>query len=278
MRLPLLVLAVGVLLAGCARPASPGDPAPPLWNTTATGTHGMPAAPDPVDFPVAAVPRPIVLIGSPLVPVDLVGSEDEKVTAGSGRYSFTGVEPPTPGPTPVALPDGTATLPLIGVRDAVTAMSAGAREGEPLELVSAELGEADFQTDRGGLRLPAWRFRSGFGSVWAWPAVAPEAFWHLGEVRHAPHRATTSDGVRLEVELPAPPTPCPGEEPTAVEPVVTENAASVKVGVRMTGGDGGDGARNAMYRTQLYTVELKEPLGARLLVDDDNGVLPVGVR
>ncbi|WP_367135930.1 hypothetical protein [Saccharothrix sp. HUAS TT1] len=279
MRLPLSAVVLGVLLAGCAQPIGPGAQVPPVWTTTATpGEPVRPATPDPEGFPVAAVPRPIVLIGPPLELVDPVGSEQEKVAAESGTYSFTGAEPPTPGPTSVPLPGGAATLPLIGVRDALAAMSAGGRGGEPLELVDVELGTARFPTDRGGLELPAWRFRSGFGSVWAWPAVAPTAFWHLGGIPHALHRAVTSDGVELEVELPAPPLPCPGQEPITTEVVVVEGATSVKVGVRQPGPDGVGCARDAMYRSEKRTVTLKEPLGARLLVDEQNGVVPVEVR
>ncbi|MCE6997889.1 hypothetical protein LZG04_24265 [Saccharothrix sp. S26] len=273
MRLRLSALAVGaLLLVGCASKTPPTLPVD-HGTSTQTATSTVPPPP-PADFPVTAVPRPIVLFAPKLVTVRWAGSEQDKLSGGNG-YRFTGVEPPTPGPAPVVLPDGPATFPLIGVRDALAAMSEGARGGEPTEIVGVELGAAAFTTDRGPLELPAWLFRSSFGSLFAWPAVTPDAFWKRGEVIAGSHHAKTSDGVRLEVELGAPETPCEGDEPSTKEAVVTETGTAVVVGVR-TIGTVGDCARNAIYRPQYYPVTLAEPLGARLLVfADDNSVIPV---
>ncbi|NUT49708.1 MAG: hypothetical protein HOV94_20710 [Saccharothrix sp.] len=269
MRLPLLAVVLGLVVAGCVSAYTGPGPVEPDQRVV---------GPDPADFPVTAVPRPIVLLGSPLLTVETPGSEQEKIALEVGRFAFRGAEPPAPGPTSVALADGPATLPLIGVRDAVTAMSAQGREGEPVELVSAELGPTEFQTDRGLLPLPAWRFRTGFGSLLAWPAVAPEAFWRMGSVAITTSRATTSDGVRLEVDLPAPPTPCSGEKPRPSETSVREEAGFVVVGVRAVDSWNTDCAHNSMYRSERHEVTLREPLGARLLVDEANGVIPVAKR
>ncbi len=266
---------VGLVAAGCAGGGTAAEPALSLAPDLPTA----PATPAPagVDFPVTAVPRPIVLVGPAPVTVEWVGDEEEKVAQGHG-YRFTGDEPPTPGPATVVLPDGPATLPLTGARDALTAMSAGARGGESIEVVGVELGTAAFDTDRGPLELPAWRFRSAFGSVYAWPAITPEAFWKLGEVRVSHHRATTSDGLELQVELGAPDPPCPGHQPTVKEPVVTEGETSVRIGARTTGGPVGGCAQLAVYRPQWYAVRLTEPLGARVLVHEDGAVIPVATR
>jgi hypothetical protein len=266
MRLRLLALVL--LSAGCAANGSAELPIGP-------GAPNTPQVPAPVDFPVTAVPRPIVLVGPPLEWVTTVGSEDEKVTAGNGRFSFTGAEPATPVTTAVSLPEGVVTFPLIGVRDAVAAMSADAREGAALELVSVDLTTAQFRSDRGPVELPAWRFQTSYGSVAAWPAITPDAFWKFGEVGYAMHHATTADGLELTVELPAPAPPCPGEAETVVEPVVVEETTYVTVGVRTVSGGPGHCARDAMYRGRPYTVRLKQPLGNRLLVDENNGIIPV---
>lgn len=279
MRLRPLVVVLGLVVAGCAGGGNAA--APPLT----TGSDPISTAPAPpaaagVDFPVAAVPRPIVLVGPQRETVERAEGEKVKaLEAGfAGEFRFTGVEPPSPGSTSVVLPGGPATLPLIGVGDAVAAMSAGGRGGVPLELVGAELGTASFHTDRGPVELPAWRFRSVFGSVFAWPAITPEAFWKPGEVPLSNHSATTSDGVELQVELGAPFPPCPGGKPVFKEPVAIEGETSVKITVRMTGGPLGDCAHRLVYRPQSYTVKLTEPLGARLLVDENNGVMPVVTR
>ncbi|MFJ6672136.1 hypothetical protein ACIQMJ_13595 [Actinosynnema sp. NPDC091369] len=277
LRLSAAVLGVlGVLATGCAGTDRAAAPLTTSDLPTSTAAPTGPAAPGSLgaDFPVTADPRPIVLFEPKLVTAEWVGSGQEKLAQGHG-YRFTGVEPPTPGPVPVVLPDGPATFPLIGVRDALTAMSVGAREGEPAELVDVELGTAKFTTDRGPLELPAWLFRSSFGSRFAWPALTPEAFWKRGEPVVGTHHARTADGVELEVELGAPDTPCQGDEPSTKEPVVTETETAVVIGVR-TVGTVGDCARNAMYRFQYYPVRLAEPLGARLLVHEaDNSVIPV---
>ncbi|PSL58432.1 hypothetical protein B0I31_101650 [Saccharothrix carnea] len=268
MRLPLLVVALGVVVAGCAAVDRTTPPDLAIGSDLPAAVAPVPAG---VDFPVTAVPRPIVLFLPKLLTVEWMGLEEEKLAAG---YRFTGVEPPTPGPASVVLPDGPATLPLISVRDALAGMPGGARDGE-LELVSAELGTAEFNTDRGRLELPAWRFRSVYGSVYAWPAVTPDAFWKQGEVIDGSHHARTSDGVRLEVELGAPPEPCEGDPPATKEPVVTETETSVVIGVR-TVGTVGECARRAMYRFQYYPVTLSKPLGARLLVfEEDSTIIPV---
>lgn len=268
MRLSLLAVALGVVAAGCAGVDSATPPDLAIGSDLPAAVAPAPAA---VDFPVTAVPRPIVLFQPKLLTVEWMGLGEEKLAAG---YRFTGVEPPTPGPTSVVLPDGPATLPLISVRDALAGMPGGGRDGE-LELVSAELGTAEFNTDRGRLELPAWRFRSVYGSVYAWPAVTADAFWKRGEEIIGSHHARTSDGVRLEVELGAPDTPCPGDPPSTKEPVVTETETSVVIGVRITG-PVGHCARAAIYRSQYYPVTLSKPLGARLLVfEEDSSIIPV---
>ncbi|ROP40471.1 hypothetical protein [Saccharothrix texasensis] len=268
MRLRPSVVVLGSILAvaGCAGVDRAATPTLPIGSDLPASV-----APVAVDFPATAAPRPIVLFQPKLVTVEWQGLEEEKAATG---YRFTGVEPPTPGPTSVVLPDGPATLPLISVRDAVAALPGGGRDGE-VELVSAELGTAAFTTDRGRLELPAWRFRSSFGSVYAWPAVTPEAFWKRGEEIIGSHHARTTDGVRLEVELGAPPTPCRGDAPAVKEPVVTETETSVVIGVRTTG-PVGECARTAIYVPRYYPVTLAKPLGSRVLVfEEDGGIIPV---
>jgi len=61
----------------------------------------------------------------------------------------------------VTLPDGVATLPLIGASAAIDRMKADAGAAKdasvpPLAILGIELGTADYLTDRGTLTLPAW--------------------------------------------------------------------------------------------------------------------------
>jgi hypothetical protein len=269
MRLRLMTLLV--LLTGCGANSAAAPPMATLATSPPVGA---------VDFPVTADPRPIVLLGSPLVVVSGYQSDKEKMSAAGGRFAFTGAPPATPEPGPVELPGGTAVLPLVGVREAVTAMSEQGTGEDVLELATAEFSTEVFRTDRGGLVLPAWRFTTAAGSVLAWPAVEPSAFWRFGEHQPSIHSATTADGQALEVTLPAPPPPCEGEEPVVYEPVVTEGDVSVTIGLRtVSGGGAGRGCvQNDMYRMETYPVRLERPLGARLLLDEQQAVMPVETR
>ncbi|CCH34570.1 hypothetical protein ABZ816_40950 [Actinosynnema sp. NPDC047251] len=252
----LRVLALAVLLTGCA---SGGNTAAPLSTT-------------PDDFPATTAPRPIVLIGDLLQVVDGLRGDD-KVDSG---LNFTAQHPPTPQPAPVALPDGTRpTLPLIGSSDALNRMPRRTAPTTTSTLVSVEFGTAEFPTDRGPWTLPAWRFTSEAGSVLAWPALEPGAFWKPGEVRPAisTDQATATDR-ELTVSMPAAPAPCPGDAPARNEAVVQETAGTVTVGVR-TIGEVGNCARTLAVTTQPYRVPLAAPLGNRLLVDEQGGVIVV---
>ncbi|MBB5955296.1 hypothetical protein FHS29_001877 [Saccharothrix tamanrassetensis] len=285
----LRVLALAVLLTGCGT-ATHGDGTP--------GGQVRPAAPPPADFPVAASPRPIVLVGPVLAVVDGFASGDEKLGSHSGAFEFAGPHPATPEPARVTLPDGPATLPFIPVADALGAM---ARQAEvpaagppsatpptttpgagtttapapPVKLVAVEFGSAEFPTDRGRRALPAWRFTTEAGSVVAWPALRPDAFWKPGEVRPAIVAGPASGtGADLTVPMASAPDPCPGDAPARNEPVVAETRTAVAVSLR-TIGTVGDCPRTLVLKTQPYQVKLAEPLGNRLLVDGDGGVIAV---
>ncbi|MEU4740170.1 hypothetical protein AB0G02_06835 [Actinosynnema sp. NPDC023658] len=245
MGLTRLAVVVGALVtAGCAATAAStlsvgSDPTAP------THLPAQYAPPQPGDFPVTATPRPIVLFSPP-------------------------------GPASVPLPGGPATLPLIDVGAAVDAMSEGGREGPPQELVSAELSTAAYLTDRGPLELPVWKFRTAWGSDRMWPAVTPEAFWKGAEQSRMTFGATTSDGLELRVRFPEPSPPCPGEAPAVTEAVVTERPTVVEVRLRTVSGGGGTCVHAAILRgTKSYTVKLTEPLGARLLMDEEHRVVHV---
>ncbi|RKT72760.1 hypothetical protein DFJ66_6084 [Saccharothrix variisporea] len=264
------MLALVGLLAGCG--AHNGIGRGPTLPTEAAA---------PVDFPVDAKPRPIVLIGPRVEVVDGYRSDGEKVGAMEGGFEFVGTPPATPEPAQVTLPDGPAQVAFLPMADALQAVSAPPRgkgqQNAPVRLVSAEFGTAEFSTDRGRLPLPAWRFTTEAGSVLATPALAPDLFWKLGEVRPAVTTNATGDGVDLTVSMPAAPTPCPGDEPARNEPVVTESATAVTVTVR-TVGTVGDCPRTLALTLQPYPVKLASPLGNRLLVDGQGGVVAVTKR
>lgn len=265
----LLVLAVAAVLTGCGANHDSASPAP------------LSTSPTPVDFPVTAKPRPVVLLGSRVEVVDGYRSGEEKLGAAEGGFEFVGTPPATPEPATVTLPDGPARLSFVSAADALQAISAPPRgkgqQNAPVRLVGAEFGTAEFTTDRGRWALPAWRFTTEAGSVVATPALAPDLFWRLGEVRPAVTTSATGAGTDLTVSMPKAPEPCPGDEPARNEPVVTESETSVTVTVR-TIGEVGDCPRTLALVVQPYEVKLTEPLGNRLLVDGQGGVVAVTTR
>lgn len=259
-----LLLLCALLLAGCGVNSSEAGRLPPTGSAPAR----------PVDFPVDRRPRPIVLLGGQFAVERGFASDEEKLSAMSGSYELVGPPPPTPDPAPVALPDGTVTLPVLGAAEAVAAMSKPS-DRPPVRLVGVEFGTRWFRTDRGSLELPAWRFTTESGSTLARQALDPSAFWPASP---SPFGARAgADGLELEVTMPAPPRQCPGHPPVTAEAVVTEWATSVAVGTRITG-EVGDCAQTADLRLQTYRVALSAPLGARLLVDEQGGVVEVAKR
>ncbi|MEU5693632.1 hypothetical protein [Actinosynnema sp. NPDC020468] len=278
MTLRLLVLAV--LLAGCgasaqqpgAGTATPSDPTQASEETTVPGI-----APKDTGFPIDAKPRPIVLVGSPLVVDKGFHTDAEKADVGRGGFTFVGTPPKTPDPQDVQLPDGQVKLSLISALDAVRAMSVE-QVDNPVKLVKAEEGTYEFLSDRGKLALPSWRFTTESGTELVWPAPVPEAFWGMGinqPSTSAP--SATESGSTLEVVMESAPSPCPGDQPATAEPVVHESDKSVIVSVKING-EVGDCPRDLALHTQAYQVKLAKPLGARLLLDTGGGVVPVTKR
>ena len=284
------------LVAGCGRPA--GGPA--VGNNQAGGLADPgPEGLDPAvfqkwrDFPVGRTPRPILLIGAPLRETGY-HTGDAKLAVATGRYELAATLPPgQPASVPVTLPDGTFRLPVIsaeqaykGVRGSGSPGNAPGESPTPLRITRVELATAPFDTDRGGLDLPAWLFHApdSFEPL-AWPALRPEAFWRLGDLRSVGDTfdaRLAADGVTLTVTMPAPyPDACPGDPVYRHAPVVLESATAVAVGIRREVVTIAPGTRSdncgydAMLRTRKYTVKLAAPLGPRVLVGAEGG--PVAV-
>ncbi|GII24353.1 hypothetical protein [Planosporangium mesophilum] len=280
----LLAASAALLLAGCAHslPRTPvaRTPVPPA-------TDG-----DWRDFPVDRTPRPIVLLG-PVAKHAGYTSDEAKVAAVSGNLRLDTPLPAfLPGPRPVALPDGTRELPLIGAQDAFAELCAHpdvktVEQTTPLRITRVELGSTTFATDRGQVELPAWLFHpvDALGPI-AWPAVGPEVFWRAGAVPPTTlgHAALDPDGRTVTVELPAPGPPCPGEPITRSEPVTTSTRETVTIALRTvpTGAvahaEKGECISDMMLRTARYPVTLDAPLGNRVLLGEQGGVYAVQVK
>ncbi|ALG13168.1 hypothetical protein [Kibdelosporangium phytohabitans] len=205
-------------------------------------------------FPLDRKPRPIIVVSPP---------QQAKHT-----LTVTSAEQP-PATVPVALPDGTVELPTIPAAQAAAAASA---RGESELPVSASLTSAVFRTDRGEVTLPVWRF--GTSPAVEWPALDSAAFWKLGKVRvpvwgTAPAKLT---GLKLTVSLPYSPEPCPDSPAPQFRGVVTESGPTVMVHAAPAVPQ-----RCAPGRSDVrpFEVTLREPLGARVLVDGAGSAIAV---
>ena len=250
---------VGVLLAACTGggPVGGHDPLPAalqLWVT----------------FPVDASPRPIVLVDAPVNgPRGFYGSEKAKMAFASGMF-----DRPTRLPTG---PDTAGGYPITSADKAFDLLKSQAKDpaagGLRLTTSDVRLGTSTFLTDRGPKTMPAWLFSmaevEGAAAVLA---IAPEAQWFpaelasgqshdIGAIIGADNRTLTVNFVGAESE----------NGPCGVRYYVrlTESRTAVIVTVvsNPNANDTTTVCTLVGYQRQASAV-LKEPLGARVLVDD----------
>lgn len=300
-------LALVTSLTGCARGASgTGGPGAPGAPHDGAGV----AAPGPGDtgnpedalaawstFPVNRQPRPIVLVGPSLVVYAGYQTGTAKAAAMTGSYRLAVSLPPDPRPTPVDLPGGPATLPLIGAAAAIDRMKADVAgtppdpSVTPLAIVGIEFGTAPIATDRGTLTLPVWRVHTagelGPTTVLAvadsglaaragstGPAAAP------GQQASGAAKVS-ADGRHLTITAQESVPHCPGEPIYKTTAGVRESATAAVVVYARTQvsaiprDPGGSCALYLKLQPVTYQVDLATPLGNRVLVDTAGDPQPV---
>lgn len=303
-------LALVASLTGCARGVSgtggPGAPGGPHdgAGVAAPGPGGPGDTGNPEEalaawstFPVDRQPRPIVLVGPSLVVYAGYQTGTAKAAAMTGSYRLAVSLPPDPRPTPVDVPGGPATLPLIGAAAAIDRMKADVAGAQPdpsvtpLAIVGLEFGTAPIATDRGTLTLPVWRVHtadelgptivlavadSGLaaraGSTG--PAVTP------GQ-RASGAAKVSADGRHLTITAQESVPHCPGEPIYQTTAGVRESATAAVVVYTRTQvsavptDPGGSCALYLKLQPVTYQVDLATPLGNRVLVDTDGNPQPV---
>ncbi len=221
-------------------------------------------------FPVTASPRPLVLtqglVSGP--PGGFTTSEDKEAFL-SGALTGPPVLPPGP---PRA-----GGYPVVSAADALQALRAsGSGHASTVLVVTAvELGSATFETDRGSMALPAWRFSlRNVQNKAAVLAVAPSARFSPLPQSPSPISYPSvgahlgADGRTLTLMVagaPAGTGPCTADYAADVE----ESTATVAVAVRET--------RATLPPPGVFchldahprqtTVVLAAPLGARVVID-----------
>ncbi|MFC4015702.1 hypothetical protein ACFOY2_51420 [Nonomuraea purpurea] len=225
-------------------------------------------------FPESRQPRPVVLIGA-LPEVNKSGGYIARVRLGANLSSQA------PEAADVPLTDGTASIPQISpsaayeeLRQHMERRAAPGREGTVL---NAEHVTHEFLSDRGLIRLPAWRFQIAGGGSLTWPALSPQAFWRLGSV------SSSSKIMRASADRTKPEITVwmdsghgcgkQGDKRPAVR--ITETPDVVVVGTAKAPElPGRMCVSTADFRARPFTYALSSPLGNRGLLDEA-GHLPV---
>jgi hypothetical protein len=219
------------------------------------------------DFPVDANPRLWVFVGSVVFPDGGFRTGDAKLSFLKGDIVTT-----------VPLPDDVLSLIRAG-RHQVN----GPTESPPLVISGVMKSEADFSTDRGRVRLPAWGLNGSDikGHIWVLAPEVETQQWKPIEPRPpAPsltgggHRSFSSwletDGLTLHYEF-------TGGAPEHVEypdGLVMESDTAAVV-IPIVHDIGPPGPRRARGYKSEVVVHLGAKLGARVLMNLDASPIPV---
>jgi hypothetical protein len=256
------------LVAGCSVLSGPrtGDVGPPKDALAAWQ-----------DFPANANPRPIVLL-SGFPPNVTFSSNDAKIAVMCGKFKLDfQAASDVPKQATVTWSDGTSlAFPAIAAGDAYAAMSRALIADQsclsvaPLSVTAARFGPSGFQTDRGIAQMSAWLYTAtGAAGEFAYPAIAPSAFWGGGQSEGSIGGGATvsADGRSLNFSFIGGPTEGPCAEDYSGR--VAESSHAVAVAVESSPGRtvAGPQACDAVGHIRSVTVTLASPLGGRVVVD-----------
>ncbi|WP_344918317.1 hypothetical protein [Streptosporangium oxazolinicum] len=225
------------------------------------------------EFPYARDPRPIVIIDD--LPKSLGNAKP------ATRFTLrANLSDDPPESQEVLLHGDRVKLNQISATDAFDRLSEQLRRlpGEATTVVEARLNQLEWMTDRGSLSLPSWSFYTDKGGSVSWPAVTPDAFWRLGQIR----RSTAIDGVSLDssktslsFEMIAAPDPCGPAGGDHFEAGQLQSAVVIFTGEPITARSDCDGPAFAIQRS--VTVRIDQPLEGRVVVDQHGNPVPVSM-
>ena len=229
------------------------------------------------NFPVAAEPRPLVIVGPDYRPPSF--ESDKKVVAfGLGRWSV---------PKRMTLPHRTADGYAIryvgaaleelrasleqsaGEEELTTGLEPGTAEERAARpvIIDAKLDHASFATDRGVRSLPAWVVSfAGQSRPLILVAVASPSRYDPRTSRHAESTVrVSSDGRQLTYAFTG---AAPGRGPCEAEyaPVVEESPTAVAIGARTYLAKGDPAACGPLTHRRTVSIQLDQPLGDRVAV------------
>lgn len=262
----------------------PASPSPPPRELRAALSRWA-------DFPVAARPRPIVVLDEFPVPVDGFATNPAQL-AFACRQIEAKIDkyPATPPHSLVTWAGGTTTahdaLPAeaaVGsMRTAGTPKGMGCADVEPVRLTRARLGQTKFGTDRGQVSTTAWIFTGPEvpGDGLDYPAVAHEEYLipprelAAGEL---PAVEVAAGGRSLTVFFYGTPTDA-GACTSEYEAVVGESDTAVAIAIHAVPPaqpPPTDLACPEVSALRTLVVPLADILRARVVVDKDGALTPV---
>ncbi|MEU5685804.1 hypothetical protein DEJ48_01140 [Streptomyces venezuelae] len=215
----------------------------------------------------------------------LRGAADERAFE-AGRFVLR-AELPGPGPknAEVTWPDGPAlTRPLMGAGESYRALARSTAAGEPrLTVTGVKRGEMRVTTSRGPAKVPAWLYTlDGYASPLKQAAVLPSDPPRppIGRARDVPGLpldrlvGTAADGRAVTVI--ALHGAC--DDGAFVRPLETDGSVVLLPSVKKRNDD--DGLCTSQAEMQRVTVELRRPVGDRVVLDALTGrpVLYKGMR
>lgn len=268
-RAALALLAVSIVAASCSASSRGEKAQTPDQGALETALHTWSG------FPVAASPRPMILLGPHVIgPAGGFLSSDAKNAFDSGQ-----ITPPATWPASPPTADGFA---IAGTEAAfktfVTSVSSPGPSGTPLQTTAVKLGSGLFLTDRGYRRYPAWLFSlSGVQSPVAVLALKPSDLYseHYVTQPELMSASVGADGKSLRVRFvggAVGPGPCGATYSLSVE----ESTHAVAVSVRSHPNPSPTTtasppavpiACSAVGYPDSAAAELEAPLGARVVVD-----------
>lgn len=213
-------------------------------------------------FPVEREPRPTVLVGPRTLVAQGFRTSEAKLAFMEGRIT-------------AAVPIPNRVLSELGIQREVT--GGFQRDLPVLRITAATRAETDFRTDRGPRRMPAWRLtvQDTLGPIWVLDPEIEPAEWCRPEPPPTPRPQLPppgqDPGARVDLAagqrtltlhfMGAPPE---DEQYPHAEVIESMQAVSIVPAAR----DVGRAAfRLAVGHMHRITVRLREPLGARVVVD-----------
>lgn len=252
------------------RTASPSSTTRPTAIPAATLAELRAALATWATFPVAARPRPLILLSeSPYGGPPITFNNDTKDAFDSGAFNQPRSFPDAPA-VAGGYPIITAAAALDALRAEASPVSGPHPTPVPLTITDIRLDHASFQTDRGLTDLPAWMFTfQGVQGTAAVPAVAPAARYPLPVSAQHTQPLTANVGADDKTLTVTFTGAAAGTGPCTADYTIDSDTSATAVAIAIQEHRHGTGTEvfcTTVGYSRTAAVTLDEPLAARVLV------------